>query len=82
MIATGPVDRNQFISKSPPCLQIADLKVSAKQQLLRVEDREDPSRLVCMGSSFPDRPTRVRHGHCSSELGYAESTARIWNGCY
>lgn len=82
MATTGPVGRNQSISKAPPRLQIADLKVSAKQQLPVAGNGEDQLGLVCTGSSFPDRPTRVRHRHCSSELGYAERTVRFWSGCY
>lgn len=82
MATTGPLGENKFISKAPSRLKIADIKVSAKQQLARVKDIEDQTRLVCTGSSLVGRPIRLDHRHCSSELGYAESTARIWSGCY
>ena len=82
MVTTRSIGRNQFISKAPPQFQVADFEASAKQQLFRVEDGEDQRGLVCTGSPLVGRPTRPVHENCASELGYAESTARIWSGCY
>lgn len=82
MVTTGPVGQNQFISKAPPRFQVADLEASAEQQLFRIENSEGQLMLVSVGSSPVGRPTELDHRHCASELGYAESTARIWSGCY
>lgn len=82
MVTAGPAAQNQVSSKALSRHRIADLTVAAKQQPCRVSDGDDQMALVCTGSPLVGRPTRLDHRHCSSELGYAESTARIWSGGY
>lgn len=82
MVTTVTTARNQVISKAPLRLQSSHLTVPASQQPLRADDGEDQLGLVCTGSPLVGRPTELDHRRCASEWGYAESTARLWSGCY